>query len=424
MTSPMVTEAFEMMAATGRPATAASLGHVEWLVPEPGVELALWEARVSAGQPFVRLLRSTSSSLRLLAGPGTELTENGNLAVAKGDGRPRLAQIGPGIYQAAVIPVTELEGPLTSRLYPHNIEGDVVIDGDVGHGVHVQATGGIWVKGTAQGAVLESGAGIRIDQMAKHCTLRTRAPQSEWRGLQREFLQLTGEMGRLRLAARRVVSDPRFAAIAQWDGVPRLVRLLVADRFRSLPEGIARCQALTAILPEMPQRSALEGVLETLTNLLSGETVHTLADLDQAVEMLCGINHWLAGARETAPVSVPNLIRSWVKADGEVYVEGSGVQTCTIEASKTIRVSALRGGSLCSEEGVTVGIVLTSGAGEATLEVAPGGTLQIGVALTHAMMRVGRWQKRLSPRSHQVRIDSTPDGEVVSTSADGARHHT
>lgn len=421
MTSPMVVGSFEQSVVTGRPDGGATPGHVEWLVPEPGVELALWEARVSIGQVFLRLVRSPGSALQLLAGAGTELVEGGTLARAKVTGRPRLAQIGPGIYQATVIPVTELQGPLTSGLYPHAIEGDLVIHGDIGHGVHVQASGGIWVRGSAQGAVLESGSGIRIDQMAKHCTLRTRAPQSEWRGLQREFRQLTGELGRLRLAARRVVSDPRFAAIAQWDGVARLVRLLVADRFRALPEAVARCQALTAILPEMPQRGALESVLESVAGLLSGEAVRHLSDLDQAVEMLCGINQWLAGARETAPVSVPNLIRSWVQADGEVHVEGPGVQTCTIEASKAIRVSALRGGNLCSEESVAVGIVLASGAGEAGLEVAPGGYLQVGVALTPALLRIGRWQKRLRPRSHQVRIDSTPDGEVVSGGAGGGR---
>lgn len=419
MTSPMFVGAYELIVSAGRPDGGASPGQIEWLVPEPGVEVALWEARVVTGQVFVRLERSNGSSLQLLAGAGTELVEGGALARAKIDGRPRLAQVGPGIYQASVIPVTELQGPLTSRVYPHAIEGDVVIHGDVSHGVHVQATGGIWVKGTALGAVLESGSGIRIDQMAKHCTLRTRAPQSEWRGLQREFRQLTGELGRLRLAARRVVSDPRFAAIAQWDGVPRLIRLLVADRFRSLPEAVARCQALTAILPEIPQRGALESVLDNVAELLSGDSVRHLSDLDQAVEMLAGINQWLAGARETAPVSVPNLIRSWVQADGEVHVEGSGVQTCTIEASKAIRVSALRGGSLCSEESVMVGIVLAS-TGEAGLEVAPGGSLQVGVALTPALMRIGRWQKRLSPRSHQVRIESSLDGEVVSTSAN---HH-
>lgn len=416
MTGPLVTDVHEQM----DPA-AASLGHVEWLVPEPGMALALWAARVSAGRPFVRLASAPSTAPHLLAGVGTELVEEGRLAVATIDGRPRLAQVGPGLYQAAVIPVLELEGPITSGHYPQQFEGDLVIHGDVSHGVHLQATGGIWVRGTAQGAVLESGAGIRIDQMAKHCTLRTRAPQSEWRGLQREFLQLTGELGRLRQAARRVVSDPRFAAVAQGDGVARLVRLLVADRFRSLPGAIARCQAQTAILPALPQRSALEAVLDRLTSLLSGDSVHHLTELDQAVAMLCSINHWVAGARETAPVSVPHLIRSWVKADGEVHVEGPGVQTCTIESSKAIRVSALRGGSLCAEEGVTVGIVLASGAGEASLEVAPGGSLQVGVALTHAVMRVGRWQKRLSPRSHQVRIESTPDGEVVSHSPNGTR---
>jgi len=336
--------------------------------------------------------------------------------VATTAGRPVFFQTEPDAYRGAVVPVTTLRGPLTEGAEPYRVEGDLVIEGDVGGGVTLQAGGWIWVKGSVYGATLEAGQGIWVEGSVKWGRLTTRAGRRRLLQFQREVQAILADLSRVCMYAERIVAHPRYDELAQSRSFGEIILLLVEQQFGHLHEQILRARQTLTGLSTHPAQDAPDAVLNALEHTLYSGALHSIAEIRQLSDALReaaqrAIDALAAGGEE-APVHAYVLIGSEVDAEGHVTVHGSGAEQSVIRSRGAVQINYLRDSRVKASSAIAVETVAASMPDSPVLEVAAGGRIRVGVAQIPTQVRIGGWCRTLSPQVRNIQIESNEDGTV------------
>ncbi len=426
--------ATRVQVARGRPVVASRSGRVEPLMPAPrgGVPADLG-VRVLPGQPLARLIPPEPGergydltgrnlepgpvrSPRLVAGEGAQLTPEGTEVLAGIPGRPIMFEVEPDLLHVAVVPVTEISGHLTYSPIPYQFIGDVMIEGDVGEGSHVQASGWIWVKGSVQGSVLQAGQGIRVDRTVQHSHLITRSGRRVLTPMLHEYSRMLADLEQMSDYGHQIIGHPRYAELSRSKSFGEVMLLLAQNRFRDLRHGISQVRKLLPDLTIEHLRLHLEAALNMLEQRVYSGGMSDIHDVAQLIAGFAAavqhVRQALGSGSAEGPVHVHTLLWSQVDADGQVVVYGSGAELATVRALGSVQIPKLRNSNVMSAQAIEIGTVVTSEADKTVLEVSVGGEIRIDLAVTPVTLRVGEWQYRLQPDSRGTYVQSDRDGRI------------
>lgn len=424
--------------ASGIPAQPGSPGSIVSKVDAESGETSFGLGlRVECGQPLAVLTPSQEGQsgcdvlgntleptrtkrIRLMAGYGACLSGDGTEAVAAIAGRPVLLQMETDVYRAAVVPVAEVQGPLTDGGAPHWYEGDVVINGDVGGGVTIHAGGWIWVKGCVHGATLEAGQGIRVERSVKWSRLITRATRNRLIPLQQRFDRLLSSLDRIADCAELITKHPRYEELSRSRSFGEIMLALAKQQFGDLVAQIQRARQTLHGLTVLRTHVDLEAILNTLEYRLYAGSLESIDELRQIRNALCEALQRavdiLGASGHNAPVHVNVLIGSEVDAEGDVIAYGTGIELTAVTARGRVQAKNLRDVRVMSHLAIEADVAVASTLESMSLKVSPGGEIRIGLAPKEVQVQVGNWSQILEPESRNVVIESDSRGRVTLTS--------
>lgn len=428
------TGALRVQVAVGQPVVPSQPGRVETAVtPWPVKDPRPLGARVEPGRSLARLIPPQlgewghAVSGRLLepkavpavglrAGAGAFLPRDGGEVLAAIRGRPEVVEVEPGMFQASVIPVLEIDGPLTPGSAPHQSAGDIVIHGDVHDGNCLRAGGWIWVQGSVHGSILEAGQGIRVEKTVQRSRLTTRSGRRLLVVLLREGTRILADLEQMRDYASQIMNHPRYAELSRSKSLGEVMLLLAQNRFSHLRRGVDEVRKLLTDLSFLEVKVDLEAVTNTLEQRVYKGNLNGVDDLIQLIDAFAATIQRATEALDIggleAPVHVRTLLWSQVDADGEVVVYGSGAELTTVRARGRIHIPKLRNSHALSETAIEVGLAVASESDRTILEVVGGGEIHLGLAVTPIDLQVEEWRYRLPPESRGVHVDSDGDGRV------------
>lgn len=341
----------------------------------------------------------------LEAGNGTRVGEGGGGALeahATEDGRPVLT--GAKITVEPTVRAQEVHAAAT-----HHVCGTLVVQGDVGEGSRVSATGSVVVGGIVAQADVDGEAGVAVTGSCVGARVRAGARQAACRRVHAELSGALEQLDMLDAAAEQLVAGS--AGSARPIPEDAALRVLVERRFTELPEcwasavRVVRADGDSALMSD-EGKGAVAGIAAALDELLAGGVLGR-ADIARARDALASdIARLGTMAPVAAEVRAAYLQACQVEASGGLTVTGSG----------TYNTDAVIGGDLVAETpgstvrggefhvGGAVRVAELGAPGEARVVVNLTGPLRPGLRLTAAVAHAG---VEIAMAGHQVRIERT-----------------
>ncbi|MEW6546093.1 MAG: FapA family protein [Bacillota bacterium] len=289
--------------------------------------------------------------LVLVAGRGAELSQDGQEVRATSCGRPMSVRKGDRVQ---VYVVSELVHPRDVDLSTGHVhfKGDVKVGGSVLEGMEIMALGTVEIGGSAVGARVVGGGGVKVGRGVISSTV-VAGQRPGW--LSAVLPLLTG-----------VVKDlgDLGAALSQlWEAGevlpgPALRLLLESSRFGQLGSRVGQLTSQYMSVPIRERDEDLAAALKRLQRLLSApmglrdpqELFGLLRALQERGMELEGMN------QETAPLRCGYAMNSTLQATGDILVAGDGCHSTRLVAGGSVRVEKVfRGGEIQAGREVWVG---------------------------------------------------------------------
>ncbi|MGD9573573.1 MAG: FapA family protein [Thermoleophilia bacterium] len=325
----------------------------------------------------------------------------------------------------SVRPLQVLEGPVDRGVGDREVRGALRVEGSVGAGRRIGATGTLIVAGMADRATLVAGGDLIVDGRAGASVL-TAGGASEMR--RAVVAALAGGADDLRAL---VVLARRLAAVAAASGraVPAADRVVATLRDQRLPDledrlaqadaALARARrAWPSLAPELTRE------LASARGLLAdpGRSPDPVARLDAAAAFLLAATAARPGP-EPAGIRIGAAHGTQLTCPGTVRFTGTGATDCEIEAGGDLFAvgggGGIRGGHV--RLGGRLRAAELGGRESAALRIVirdprPGHVVQADVANPGVELAVGRETVRVDQRRRDLRI-TLEAGRLVVTSS-------
>jgi hypothetical protein len=341
----------------------------------------------------------------LEAGDGARVVEAGCGALeayATVDGRPSLSGVTICVESAV-----RAQGIPAAAV--HEVFGTLVVQGDLGEGARVSATGSVVVGGLVAQARVDGEAGVAVTGSCVGSRVRAGAHQAACRRVHAELSAAIEELALLDAAAEQLVAGS--AGSARPIPEEAALRVLVERRFTGVPERweeaakVVRADGESALMSR-EGREAVAAMARAVGDLLSGGRL-ARADLAHVREAVAIDMERLGSAGAAgAEVRAAYLQACHVEASGGLTVTGSG----------TYNTDAVIGGDLVAEApgatvrggefhvGGSVRAAELGAPGEARVVIVLTGPPRPGVRLAAAVAHAG---VEIVMAGRQVRIDRT-----------------
>jgi hypothetical protein len=318
------------------------------------------------------------------------------------DGRPSLS--GATIAVEPAVRAQEVHPAAT-----HSVFGTLVVQGDVGEGAHVSATGSVVVGGIVAQAHVDGEAGVAVTGSCVGSRVRAGAHQAACLRVHAELSAALEELALLDASAEQLVAGS--AGTARPIPEEAALRVLVERRFTGVPERWAEAAKVVradgeAALMSQEGRDAVTGMARAVGDLLSGGRI-ARSDLTHVRDAVATDMERLGSVGAVgAEVRAAYLQACHIEASGGLTITGSGTYNTDAVIGGDLVAEApgstVRGGEL--HVGGSVRVAELGAPGEARVVIVLSGPPRPGVRLTAAVAHAG---VEIVMAGHQVRIART-----------------
>lgn len=355
------------------------------------------------------------------AGPGIDLREAGNVAVATTAGRAELRGA-----MVAVYPTYTVDGDADAKTGHIRFQGDVTVKGNVLDGMRIEAGGKVDIKGYAATATILAGGNITVAQNALGCQIRAGGPQTAAQKLQ-GILTETHALVRNLLAAAHTILQ-KLPEASGTEVTPQMesnvLRVLLENKFINLRRQVAAwtseaeklqgqmVEALgtdegkllgetLAVLKSLAGYLSPEGTLR-LKGLSRLEREHSL--LSTQVEKLVPILTVMGAHRSNVTAGYVQNCR--IEASGDVKVAGKGCFNSSIFAGGRVNIEGspgiFAGGEIVARGNVKIRQVGTPAETYASVQVPDGYRISAGIVFPGVYLKAGHRQEKIMVRQDKV----------------------
>ena len=320
---------------------------------EPGEVLAYWHPPVE-GEPGLDVFGATieprpPKRMRLSAGPGVKLMENGTVAVAEIAGRPCWDQgrlcVRPELIISSDVDVST-----------GNIEfiGDVIVTGDVKESLTIKAGGMVEVKGNVYNARIVAGSDVVIHKNLICGHVSAGGDIGNYMKAIALIKQIVPGLKNVQKAFQQLKEHPRFSVEdlkIRGDGY--LIKLILEMRFADIPKLFGKLQEVIPELKDLEQDSDINKIwliLHHTCNCFQGAnplSIKSISEVDTYLNCLSEICTWMEDVVSTpADIRVNYCQNAQLEATGNIIITGPLVYGCNMVAGANIEiVGSCRGGS-------------------------------------------------------------------------------
>ncbi|MEW6624325.1 MAG: FapA family protein [Bacillota bacterium] len=298
---------------------------------------------------------------KLIAGPGTKLTENGHLLLAAIEGR--LEKKKGNMY--SVLPVYQVDGDAEAKVGYIKFKGDVVINGNVLDGMKIDCGGKIEIYGYCANSTLIAGGDIIVHNNLVGCTVQAGGAALIHSKLKDSLLGLEEKLRELGTAAKSLKRTLEQNNQARADGA--ILKVLLEQKYIGLPNLVSNVlkvlnEAKKLIDKEDEEKlKLLQQAIEHGENWASRVTamgplqINSMSDYDRYLADFFGDNRKLLNelkgfGSEGASVKCPYIQNCDVQANGDVIIKGKGCYNSKIYAGGNVEITGtpgvFRGGSI------------------------------------------------------------------------------
>lgn len=355
------------------------------------------------------------------AGPGVDLKESGNVAVATTAGRAELRGTVVAVY-----PTYAVEGDADAKTGHIRFQGDVTIKGNVLDGMRIEAGGKVDIKGYAATATILAGGNISIAQNALGCQIRAGGPQTAAQKLQGILSETHSQVRNLLVAAHTVLQKVPEASGAEV--TPQMetnvLRVLLENKFINLRRQIGswrnEAEKLQGQMAEVlgSEEGKLIGetlaVLKSLASYLSPEGTLRLKGLERLehefnllstqVERLAPILTAIGAQRSNVTAGYVQNCR--IEASGDVKVVGKGCFNSSIFAGGRVSIEGtpgiFAGGEIVARGNVKIRQIGTPAETYASVQVPDGCRISAGTVFPGVYLKAGHRQEKITVRQDKV----------------------
>ncbi len=316
----------------------AQIGMIHLAVPgEAGCDVfGLEVAPPQVSEVIVRLRRNV------------EMNEHGQIIALKA-GRPSLT--GEKIKYFDIQTVYTVEGDVdlsTGNVY---FNGDVLVKGDIREGMRVEASGNVYVSGSAHHATIVSAQSIYVRGHVTRCELYGGKLGLLYSKLYTCLKRLTEQYEGLERDAKQVWEAT--LSRGTQPAVGQVFAILIETRYKNLQKVIAEYDELLSnagsMLPmEFMMGSRLLGLFRN-RNLMGNIT--QLSDFRKIYDYLLAIRHQIENSvLEESDIVVSSANLSRLETNGSLVVTGLGLVNCEVKVNKNCLFkhpeSSCRGGKI------------------------------------------------------------------------------
>lgn len=345
--------------------------------------------------------------LTLVAGDGTELSDDSNRLFALRDGSPIVKQSGQNYHVAVehVLKISEDVGVSTGNI---RFSGDVVISENVREGMTVQASGSITVSKMVFTARIGAQENITIAQNAVGSNIVAGVDSDFYKRISRMLEDLYSGLSEMAKAIPSIMNHPKFTG----GGAGQIIQLLIEKKYTGFPGLIIDLKKnlkQNEFVMNKEIFKLIDGVCDNLTgiNILK---VKEVSDLNRLAETIWEVKDNLNTlSQSTADISIGHATGCEVEASGNVSIIGTGCINTTIRAGKSVNVKGVfRGGKITAKRDVILGEA-GSGTGTRTvIQTSEKGKITIKKAHEGVEIWVGSHRTNItSEQAHiKARLDS------------------
>lgn len=345
-------------------------------------------------------------TVKLKAGKGAVLSEDGSKVFSTMSGRPSIKEAGPNRIISCE-PIYVHSGDVDIKTGNLRFKGDIKITGNVHEAMTVQASGRVEIMGLVTRATIISGSRLVVYGNVIGSTLRSGILFPGAKKMSFILMDLYTDLLNLAQAIEQLKKQKRLD-FSQID-FGRVVFGLMDTRFKNLRPMIKNIQSFS--VPEGSELPAeVKDALESLKclwgigSLTADNYSHMLKNVAGALELLVQNNE-----QGNSVINIRAALTSVIQSAGDVNVSGQGCVNTTINAGGNVLIrGSFKGGEIFCEGNADINELGSDLGIPPVIRVAPSGTIKVGKAFPGAVIQVGKRRVTISREmgSFKARLNS------------------
>lgn len=349
-------------------------------------------------------------TVKLQAGKGTVLSEDGNKIFSTVNGRPTIKEAGPNRIISCE-PVYTHNGDVNIKTGNLRFKGDIRITGNVHEEMTVQALGNVEIMGLVTRATIISGAELVVNGNVIGSNLRSgilfpgaKKLSFMLRDVYSDLVNLTQALDQLKKQKNLDFSSIDFG---------RLVLGLMDSRFKNLRPMIKNILSFAGT-----ESSSLPAEVSAATEslkCLSGLSIPTADNYTGMMKSVGGALELLVQGsdKNKSVISIQAALTSVIQSAGNVNVIGQGCLNTTVNAGGNVLVKgSFKGGEIFCEGNASIRELGSDLGIPPVVRVAPSGNIVVGKAYPGAVIQVGKRRVTLTREISPLRARLNSDDQL------------
>ncbi|WP_144511671.1 FapA family protein [Bacillus sp. FJAT-22090] len=273
--------------------------------------------------------------------------------------------------------------------------GDVLINGNVLDSMCVEAEGRVYIKGTVNRAVVQSGHSTRIEQNVFSSELSVGKVNHVIASLILVLAELLTYLNHILGAINQILiirrqKNPKEEMMK----VSYLIRLLLEKKYGDFRDLVMRfCDLIEQNEPQLDEDwKILSQSLKEYFITVSKDQNIQLGSLESLIESVRDMyeTYFLPPELRVA-IELPYGINSTLYSSGNINIFGQGVYHCSLHADHNVYIKGVcRGGTISAGNNIFLDEVGSENGGKTTISVPVNGEIHINYAYADTVIQIGR----------------------------------
>ncbi|NRD76884.1 DUF342 domain-containing protein [Bacillus sp. BRMEA1] len=360
-----------------------------------------------------------AETLKIYAGKGVDLIDEGTKVVAIEYGRPSLMSK-DGITRVSVIPRSIHSGNILPGLGKMSFHGDMIIQGNIKEGIAVEARADLLVYGTVEQSILKAGGRLIACQNVVNSQLSAGERNQKIIEIINHLRKLSTELKAFIAAVEQIYQSPVFkTSDINKMGLSSMIRILLEKKFKHLPPLIKKITGLVFVADQMqildPELKEINASLVNGFIQLAPMQFQTPDDISKLVVRIDAASDPAAEMHETnGQIMLPYALNSKIQCNGDVIVAGTGCIHSQIHArGKVVVKGLLRGGEVHADKGAEIHEAGTRGGEITFIRVPQDQSIKINKVIEGTRIQIGNVLYQFEQSEQNVFARVSKEGKLL-----------
>lgn len=347
--------------------------------------------------------------IELLAGPGTEVSDNGLKIIATNDGQPKVKKSSVSLT-ISVEQVLSIESDVDVKTGNIRFKGNVNINGSVENDMTVSATGNITINNLVTKCTIIAGGDVTVNGNVVNSEVVSGG-----------FLVLCNALKPLLVDLLKILEDLFISATLMAEKLPanskiifgNILVLLIEKKFSHFPPLLERTSKKLKDL-DLKLLGNFEETLERIILNLTGFNILNFKNASDFQQILHELNKFFyyvdTLTTKRSLVNIKVALNSVVRSSGDVKVSGGLFNTHILAEGKVTVDGIVRGGVVEAKDDVFIKQIGSEMGTKCIVAVSAGNKIKFDHAYDGVTVKVGKASRILDKQMQNIVISLDEEG--------------